>query len=41
MWLLACVIGSVITGVLYALVKKVPSEEDTKEEEVVELDIEV
>ena len=41
LWLLACVIGSVITGVLYALVKKVPSEEDTKEEEVVELDIEV
>lgn len=41
LWLLACVIGSVITGVLYAVVKKVPSEEDTKEEEVVELDIEV
>lgn len=41
LWLLACVIGSVITGVLYAVVKKVPSEEDNKEEEIVELDIEV
>lgn len=41
LWILACAIGSVITGVLYAVVKKVPSEEDTKEEEIVELDIEI
>lgn len=41
LWLLACVIGSVITGVLYAVLKKMPSEDDTKEEEIVELDIQV
>ena len=41
LWILACAIGSVITGVLYAVLKKVPSAEDTKEEEIVELDIEV
>lgn len=39
MWILAMVIGSVITGVLYAVVKKAPSEETVKEEEVVDLDI--
>lgn len=41
LWLLACAIGSVITGVLYAVVKKAPSEEDLKEEEIVDLDIEI
>ena len=41
LWILACVIGSVITGVLYAVLKKMPSEDDNKEEEIVELDIEV
>ena len=41
LWLLALVIGSVITGVLYAVLKKTPSEEDTAEEEVVELDIDL
>ena len=41
MWVLACVIGSVITGVLYAVLKKMPSEEDNKEEEIVELDIDL
>lgn len=39
LWILACAIGSVITGVLYAVVKKTPSEEDVKEEEIVDLDI--
>jgi PTS system fructose-specific IIC component len=41
LWLLALVIGSVVTGVLYAVLKKTPSEEDTAEEEVVELDIDL
>ena len=41
MWILACAIGSVITGVLYALIKKVPTEEDNKEEEIVDLDIDI
>lgn len=41
LWILACAIGSVITGVLYAVLKKVPSEEDNKEEEIVELDIDL
>ena len=41
MWILACAIGSVITGVLYAVLKKAPSEEDNKEEEIVELDIDL
>jgi len=41
MWLLACAIGSVITGVLYAVLKKTPSAEDVKEEEIVELDIDL
>lgn len=41
MWILACAIGSVITGVLYAVIKKAPSEEDNKEEEIVELDIDL
>lgn len=41
MWILACAIGSVITGVLYAVIKKAPSEEDNKEEEIVDLDIDL
>jgi len=41
LWLLACAIGSVITGVLYAVLKKTPSPEDVKEEEIVELDIDL
>lgn len=41
LWLLACAIGSVITGVLYAVIKKKPEEEEVKEEEIVDLDIEV
>ncbi len=41
LWILACVIGSVITGVIYAFIKKMPSEEDTVEEEVVDLDIDL
>lgn len=41
MWILACAIGSVITGVLYAVIKKVPTEEDNKEEEIVDLDIDI
>ena len=39
MWLLACAIGSVVTGVLYAVLKKAPSEDEVKEEEIVDLDI--
>lgn len=41
MWLLSCLVGSVITGVLYAVLKKMPSEEDNKEEEIVDLDIDI
>lgn len=41
LWILACVIGSAITAVLYAVLKRMPSEEDNKEEEIVELDIEI
>ncbi len=41
LWLLACAIGTVITGVLYAVLKRVPSEEDVKEEEIVDLDIDI
>ena len=41
LWLLACAIGSVITGVLYAVLKKKPEEEEVKEEEVVDLDIDL
>lgn len=41
LWILACAIGSVITGVLYAVLKKMPSEEDNKEEEIVELDLDI
>lgn len=41
MWIVACVIGSAITAVLYAFLKKMPSEEDNKEEEIVELDIDL
>lgn len=39
LWLLAMVIGSVITAVIYAVIKKAPSEEAVNEEEVVDLDI--
>ena len=39
MWIVALAIGSVITGVLYAVLKKTPSEEETAEEEIVDLDI--
>ena len=41
LWFLYLVIGSVITGVVYAIIKKTPSEEDTVEEEVVDLDIDI
>ena len=41
MWFLCLALGSVITGVIYALIKKTPSEEDTQEEEVVDLDIDI
>lgn len=41
MWILACAVGSVITGVLYAVLKKTPSDEDNKEEEIVDLDIDL
>ncbi len=39
MWVVALVVGSVVTGVLYAIVKKPLAEEDTVEEEIVDLDI--
>ncbi|MBQ7223727.1 MAG: PTS fructose transporter subunit IIC [Erysipelotrichaceae bacterium] len=39
LWVLCCAIGSVITGVLYAVLKREPSKEEVKEEEVVDLDI--
>ena len=41
MWILAMVIGSVITAVIYAVLRKKPSEEDNQEEEIVDLDIEI
>jgi len=41
MWLVCLALGSVITGVLYAVLKKAPSEEEVKEEEVVDLDIDI
>ncbi len=41
LWFLYLIIGSVITGVVYAVIKKTPSEEDTVEEEVVDLDIDI
>ena len=41
LWFLCLALGSVITGVLYAIIKKTPSEEDTQEEEVVDLDIDI
>lgn len=41
LWLLACAIGSVITGVLYAVLKREPSSEDHAEEEIVDLDIDI
>lgn len=41
MWIVACAIGSVITAGLYAFLKKMPSEEDTVEEEIVDLDIDL
>jgi len=41
LWFLYLALGSVITGVLYAVMKKTPSEEDVQEEEVVDLDIDL
>lgn len=38
MFILALIIGSVVTGVLYAFIKK-PSSEDALEEEIIDLDI--
>lgn len=38
-WVIALVVGSVVTGVLYALVKKPLEESETVEEEIVDLDI--
>ena len=39
MWVLALAIGSVVTGVMYALLKKKPEAEEGNEEEIVDLDI--
>lgn len=39
MWVVALLVGSVVTGVIYALIKKPASEEDVAEEEIVDLDI--
>ncbi len=39
-WCIALAVGSVITGVLYAILKRQPEEEDT-EEEIVDLDIDL
>lgn len=41
MWIVACAIGSVITAVLYAVLKRPPEEEGNQEEEIVELDIDL
>ena len=41
LWFLYLLVGTVITGVCYALIKKTPSPEDTQEEEVVDLDIDL
>ena len=39
LWVAALAIGSVITGVLYAVVKRTPDPDEVKEEEIVDLDI--
>ena len=39
MWVVCLLVGSVVTGVLYAIVKKPLAEEDVVEEEIVDLDI--
>ena len=41
MWLVAMVVGSVVTGILYAIFKKKPVEEENHEEEVVDLDLDI
>ncbi len=41
LWVVALLIGSAITGVLYAVLKKTPSADDVKEEEIVDLDIDL
>ena len=41
MWLVAMVVGSVVTGILYAILKKKPVEEENHEEEVVDLDLDI
>ena len=41
MWLVAMVVGSVVTGILYAIFKKKPAEEENHEEEVVDLDLDI
>ena len=41
MWLVAMVVGSVVTGILYAIFKKKPAEEEDHEEEVVDLDLDI
>jgi PTS system fructose-specific IIC component len=41
LWFLYLAIGSIVTAVIYAVIKKVPSEEDLVEEEVVDLDIDL
>lgn len=38
-WVIALVVGSVVTGVLYAIVRKPLEEQDVVEEEIVDLDI--
>ena len=41
LWFLYLLIGSLVTAVIYAVIKKVPTEEDLVEEEVVDLDIDL
>jgi PTS system fructose-specific IIC component len=41
LWFLYLAIGSIVTAVIYAVIKKTPSEEDVVEEEVVDLDIDL
>ena len=41
LWFLYLAIGSIVTAVIYAVIKKTPSEEDVAEEEVVDLDIDL
>ena len=41
MWVLCLVIGTVITGVMYAVLKKTPDPEEVHEEEIVDLDIDL